>query len=249
MSMSMGAGTGRGASTGMGTGRGMGTGAGARGVAAHLVWDWNGTLFHDMDAVLGATNAAFAELALPQLRPLSLERYRELYRVPIPEFYELLLGRAPSAAEWELMDGAFQRHYARERLRCGLAEEAREVLGGWAGAGRGQSLLSMYGHEELVPLVRDFGIEKYFERVQGRVGPSGGSKTAHLVRHLARLPEAVPERTVVVGDAVDDAVAALAAGAKAVLYTGGSHSRASLERVGVPVVDSLREAVEVAGAL
>jgi hypothetical protein len=31
-----------------------------------------------------------------------------------------------------------------------------------------------------------------------------------------------------------------------VLYTGGSHSRASLESVGVPVVDSLAEAVEVA---
>jgi Asp/Glu/hydantoin racemase len=34
-----------------------------------------------------------------------------------------------------------------------------------------------------------------------------------------------------------------------VLYTGGSHSRASLESVGVPVVDSLQEAVEVAEEL
>ena len=25
---------------------------------AHIVWDWNGTLFHDNDAIIGATNAA-----------------------------------------------------------------------------------------------------------------------------------------------------------------------------------------------
>ena len=47
----------------------------------HLVWDWNGTLFHDIDAVIGATNAAFAELGL---EPITLERYRELYCVPVP---------------------------------------------------------------------------------------------------------------------------------------------------------------------
>ena len=46
-----------------------------------------------------------------------------------------------------------------------------------------------------------------------------------------------------IGDAADDAVAARHVGARAVLYTGGSHSRASLEAVGVPVVDSLQEAV------
>jgi len=50
-------------------------------VNAHLVWDWNGTLFHDIDAVIGATNASFAELGLP---PITLDRYRELYCVPVP---------------------------------------------------------------------------------------------------------------------------------------------------------------------
>lgn len=113
--------------------------------------------------------------------------------------------------------------------------------------GGSQSLLSMYVHEELVPLVRGFGIEAHFLRVEGRTGPSGGSKAAHMVRHLGALSGVVePARTVVIGDAADDAVAAREVGARAVLYTGGSHSRASLEQVGVPVVDTLAEAVEEA---
>ncbi|MEU5533815.1 HAD family hydrolase [Streptomyces sp. NPDC020362] len=212
--------------------------------SAHIVWDWNGTLFHDNDAIIGATNAAFAELGLA---PITLEEYRALYCVPVPKFYERLLGRLPTEAEWERMDGVFHRHYTEHRVRCGLTDGAADLLAGWRSAGHSQSLLSMYGHEELVPLVRGFGIEGHFVRVDGRTGPSGGSKAEHMVRHLEALSGAVEAaRTVVIGDAADDAVAARHVGARAVLYTGGSHSRASLEEVGVPVVDTLAEAVAAA---
>lgn len=213
----------------------------------HIVWDWNGTLFHDIDAVIGATNAAFAELGMD---PITLAKYRELYCIPIPRFYERLMGRLPTRDEWEVMDEAFHRHYTEHRVGCGLAEGAEALLEGWQSAGRSQSILSMYGHDELVPLVRRFGIESRFVRVEGRTGPSGGSKIEHMARHLAALADAArvdPGRTVVIGDAVDDAVAARRAGAYAVLYTGGSHSRDSLEAAGVPIVDSLADAVEVAG--
>ncbi|MEU0290331.1 HAD family hydrolase [Streptomyces sp. NPDC006147] len=214
---------------------------------AHIVWDWNGTLFHDVDAVIGATNAAFAELGLA---PITLERYRELYCVPVPKFYERLMGRLPSEAEWELMDAIFHRHYTDHRVRCGLADGVEDLLRTWASAGRSQSILSMYGHDDLVPLVRDFGIASHFIRVDGRTGPSGGSKAEHMVRHLSALGDAVdPRRTVVIGDAADDALAARHVGARAVLYTGGSHGRASLEAVGVPVVDTLSEAVAQAERL
>lgn len=219
---------------------------GKQGAAAHIVWDWNGTLFHDNAAIIGATNAAFAELGM---EPITLERYRALYCVPVPKFYERLMGRLPTDAEWLVMDETFHRYYAEHRTACGLTEGAAMLLAGWRSAGRSQSLLSMYGHAELVPLVREFGIEPHFLRVEGRIGPSGGSKAEHMVRHIGALAGVDPRHTVVIGDAADDAVAALHVGAQAVLYTGGSHSRASLEGVGVPVVDSLAEAVEEAERL
>ncbi|MFD7918496.1 HAD family hydrolase [Streptomyces sp. NPDC059740] len=209
----------------------------------HLVWDWNGTLLHDTEAVVAATNAAFAELGLA---PLTLERYRDTYCVPIPRFYERLLGRVPSQEEWLVMDDTFHRHYTERLAACRLADGAEVLLEGWQSAGRTQSLLSMAGHEQLVPLVTGFGIAERFVRVDGRRGPSGGSKAAHLVRHLRALDGVAPERTVVVGDVLDDAVAAREAGAHAVLHTGGSQSRRSLARGGVPVVDTLDEAVALA---
>ncbi|WP_055711912.1 HAD family hydrolase [Streptomyces torulosus] len=214
---------------------------GKHGAGAHIVWDWNGTLFHDNEAIIGATNAAFAELGI---EPLTLERYRELYCVPVPKFYERLIGRLPTDEEWDAMDAVFHRYYAEHRVACGLTDGVPTLLADWRSEGHSQSILSMYVHEELVPLVRGFGIEPHFIRVDGRRGPSGGSKAEHMVRHLRRLVGVEPERTVVIGDAADDAVAARHVGARAVLYTGGSHSRASLETVpGVPVVDTLEEAV------
>jgi phosphoglycolate phosphatase-like HAD superfamily hydrolase len=215
----------------------------------HLVWDWNGTLLDDIHAVIAATNAAFAEIGH---EPITLERYRELYCVPIPLFYERLMNRAPTDAEWLVLDASFHRHYTEQRVNCALTEGVEELLTQWALAGSSQSLLSMYGHDELVPVVRGYGIERHFVRVDGRTGPSGGSKALHMERHLTALAATgsiSPLRTVVIGDAVDDAVAAAHVGARAVLYTGGSHSRAGLEAVGVPVVDSLAEAVEVARSL
>ncbi|MEU9078862.1 HAD family hydrolase [Kitasatospora sp. NPDC004745] len=213
----------------------------------HIVWDWNGTLFHDMEAVLGASNAAFATIGVG---PMTLQEYREQYEIPIPRFYQRLLGRLPSAEEWLLLDDAFHARYHELRQECGLTEGARELLDGWGEAGHSQSLLSMYEHEKLLPLVDTFGLTTRFLRVDGRSGPSGGQKAEQLARHLAALGEQVdPARTVLIGDAADDALAALSAGAHAVLYTGGSHTREKLEPVGVPVVDTLAEAVELAGRL
>lgn len=212
-------------------------------VIAHLVWDWNGTLLHDIDAVIAATNASFAEFGLPRI---SLERYREVYCVPVPRFYERMMGRLPTDDEWRTMDEIFQRHYRTLSRGCGLAEGAAELLAARCAAGGTQSLCSLTSHEQLLPLVRSYGIERHFVRVDGSTGPSGTGKATQMARHLTALDGVPPHRVVVIGDSVDDAVAAGHIGAKAVLYTGGSHGRASLERAGVPVADTLAEAVDVA---
>ncbi|QKW06822.1 HAD family hydrolase [Streptomyces sp. NA04227] len=214
--------------------------------AGHIVWDWNGTLFHDTDAVVGATNAAFAEVGIG---PLTLERYRELYCVPVIRFQERMMGRRPTDDEFAAMDRVFHAQYTLNSAVCELAEGVEALLGEWSAAGHSQSILSMYPHDSLVPLVRKIGIDTHFLRVEGRTGSLMGGKSEQMVRHLAALAHIDPARTVVIGDAADDAVAAAHVGARAVLYTGGSHSRASLESVGVPVVDTLAEAVAEATRL
>ena len=214
----------------------------------HIIWDWNGTLLHDIHTVIAATNAAFAELDMPAI---TLERYRDLYCVPVSRFYERLTGRMPTEEEFVAMDQTFHRHYFARVSSAGLAEGAAELLATRQAAGLTQSLCSLAPHDHLVPMVREHGIHEHFVRVDGNIAatPTSG-KAEQMARHLHELVTSVrglaAERTVVIGDAVDDARAAAHVGAHAVLYTGGSHSRRSLQQAGVPVVDSLAEAVETA---
>jgi phosphoglycolate phosphatase-like HAD superfamily hydrolase len=206
----------------------------------HIVWDWNGTLFHDLDAVVGATNEIFRPYGIG---PFDADRFREVYTRPIWVLYERMLGRTLRDGEWEELDQGFHDHYHRLMLACRLADGALSSLRAWEETGRTQSLLSMWGHDRLVPKVGEFGIARHFTRVDGlRATAPGGPKAEHMVAHLLALG-VDPETVVVIGDSVDDALAAQHVGARAVLYSGGMTLRVELERVGVPVVDSLEDAL------
>ncbi|SDQ90198.1 HAD family hydrolase [Thermostaphylospora chromogena] len=208
----------------------------------HIVWDWNGTLFHDIDAVVGATNEVFRPYGLPAL---TAEGFREVYTRPIWRAYERILGRPLEEGEWELLDAGFHDHYHRLMADCDLADDCRATLAAWEGAGGSQSLLSMWMHDRLVPAVAEFGIDIHFSRVDGLRGPGGGHKAEHMVAHVQALG-VDPREVLVIGDSVDDAHAAQHVGARAVLYSGGMTHRRELEATGLPVVDTLTEALEYA---
>ncbi|SDH75786.1 HAD family hydrolase [Nonomuraea jiangxiensis] len=202
----------------------------------HIIWDWNGTLFHDIDAVVGATNEIFKAYELPEL---TADQFRAAYTRPIWVAYERLLGRPLTEGEWERLDVGFHEHYYRLADACGLAEDAELALTTWTGS---QSLCSMAPHAHLVPKVDSFGITRHFTRVDGLVGSTGGEKAMHMIAHIEAMGVDAKE-ILVIGDSVDDGLAARHAGARAVLYTGGMSTRAELEATGLPVVDTLAAAL------
>ncbi len=209
----------------------------------HVVWDWNGTLLDDASTVIEATRAAFAAAGIPVA--VTAELYRRHFTRPIPLFYERLLGRAISAEEWPELDRAFHHRYGRLHERCTLAEGAREVLGEIDSRGWTQSLCSMLPHQYLEPAVRQHGIREHFVRIDGlRRGERGGAKLAHLTEHLAQL-DTPPSRTVLVGDTVDDALAARGAGIACVLVDSGAglHEPGAVVETGAPVAANLQEAL------
>jgi phosphoglycolate phosphatase-like HAD superfamily hydrolase len=208
-------------------------------VTPHIVWDWNGTLFDDWDAVYRASCELFAARGLPAV---TAEQYRAAYTRPITAFYARLFGRELEPSEFAGMDREFHAAYERAMPRVTLAGDAREALRAWRAAGGSQSLLSMFRHERLLELVRRFELEPEFVRVDGLTGPGGGRKAEHLDRHLRRL-RLDPAGVTLVGDSLDDAAAAEDAGARCVLYDGGSHPRETLAATGLPVAGTLAEAL------
>ena len=216
-------------------------------MAPHLVWDWNGTLFDDQHLVMRALNAVMTDAGLPHLDAAT---YQRLYTRPVQVFYERLLGRPIPPEEWDHLDAVYHAGYRAGLAHAQLAVDADVALDRVEAAGASQSLLSMWRHEELLPLVDTLGIGHRFARIDGLTGPGGGVKAPHLAAHLERVAAArgaPPSGVLVIGDALDDAAAAVRIGAACVLYDGGSHPREELEGAGVPVAGSLTEALDLAG--
>jgi phosphoglycolate phosphatase-like HAD superfamily hydrolase len=209
----------------------------------HLVWDWNGTLLDDLSLVVEATNRAFEAVGG---RSVDSDEHRRTFRRPVAEFYAEVLERAVDAEEFGRLDRIFHGAYRLGLTTTSLAADAMLALRSWPGS---QSLLSMWFHSELVPAVETYGLAGVFTRVDGlRTEVGGDLKAGHLARHLDEL--GVPgDRAVLIGDSLDDALAAESVGAAAVLYTGGFTHPTRLRASGRSVADTLVEAVRVARSL
>lgn len=213
---------------------------------SHIVWDWNGTLLDDNDAVLAAVNevcAGFGRAALTWIE------WQQVYTRPMRTSYERILERMLDDEEWARVDKLYHEKYDLLLHSCALAAGVPDLLHGWSRTGRTQSLLSMWFHAQLVPTIERFGLTEYFTRVDGLVGEvGGGSKAEFLVAHL-EAQELDPRGVVLIGDVVDDAHAARAAGAGCVLVATGAMSRAALEETGVPVASTIAEALTLVDRL
>jgi phosphoglycolate phosphatase-like HAD superfamily hydrolase len=209
----------------------------------HLVWDWNGTLLDDMTLVVEATNASLAELGAG---PVSVADHRRDFRRPVSAYYASVIGRDLGEEEFARLNDRFHLAYRAGLATCALSAGARGALTGW---GSSQSLLSMWYHEQLVPTISRYRLAHHFARVDGLRDPaSGGHKAPHLAAHLDAL--GIDGRDcVLIGDSIDDADAARSVGARIVLYGRGFTDPERLRETGYPVVDSLTEAVRLAGAV
>ncbi len=163
----------------------------------HVVWDWNGTLFDDLDIVVAAVNVSLRAVGAG---PIDAGRYREVYQRPLHRFYETLLGRPVPPEEMASIDLDFHDAYHALLDQARLTVDARRAVDLVAARGQTQSVLSMWWHDRLVPAVRYFALDDYMLAVDGHRGPAGASKQNHLARHVEQLVRLFPGRVREPGD-------------------------------------------------
>ena len=207
-----------------------------------MVWDWNGTLLDDNHAVLAAVNEVCAGFGRADL---TWAEWQAAYARPMRLSYEQILERALDDEEWTRVDKLYHERYDALLHTCALATGVQDALRLCLDNGRTQSLLSMWFHSRLTPTVEDFGLTRYFTRIDGLADAvGGGSKADSLIRHL-EFQNLDPADVVLIGDVVDDADAARAAGANSILVSTGAMARSALEATGAPVTDSVTDALRL----
>ncbi len=180
--------------------------------------------------------------------PFTVEDYRDNYTRPVKIFYERLLGHAITDADWDRVNGVWHDAYLARHRGAHLTYDAVAAIERIDDSGTTQSLLSMWGHDDLTRFVDELGLTRWFTQIDGLRGAAGGNKAPHLGEHLVHLAllGIEPEDCVMIGDALDDAMAARAHGVACVLFDSGSHPVEELRAFGRPVAGSLIEALDLA---
>ncbi|MEW1615639.1 MULTISPECIES: HAD family hydrolase [unclassified Streptomyces] len=207
----------------------------------HIVWDWNGTLLDDLDHMVDAVNRCREAIGEPHVDAAT---YRQEHCLPIRRFHDRLCGRPITNSEWATVQRTFAEQMAA-RLPPPMRTGAAALLFRIAERGHTQSLLSLTADAQLRREVDRTHLDIFFRRIDGRHEPST-PKSEALQLHLAALGEPDRRRVVLIGDTTDDAEAVRACGVRAVLHTGGFEPLEKLRTAGVPVVDGLNAAAQLA---
>lgn len=204
-----------------------------------IVWDWNGTLLDDVQLCLSCINHT---LASEGLKPLdSLEQYRSIFGFPIQDYY-VRAGFDFEKTSWPVVANRYMDDYMSRWTCCSLAPDALEALDFAKKHGWDNIILSASKLDNLKAQVSHYPLE---ERIDALYGIS--DIYAHSKLELARefLSTCLPQDEIwCIGDTLHDAEIAADMQANCVLVAKGHQSAERLKEAGVPVVHSLREAVQ-----
>ena len=202
----------------------------------HIIWDWNGTIFNDVVLGVDIINQLLIERGLEKL---SVERYKEVFTIPVKDYYAGL-GFDFSKEPFEVVGKFWMDEYERRKFECGLFDGVILLMEKINSLGIGQSILSAYSQHTLEEMVDHFGLRKYFTHIVGLDNIYAASKLHLGIDLMKRLGNGKGE-TLVLGDTIHDYEVAAEIGADCILMASGHQSKTKLSTVTDNIVDSITD--------
>ena len=205
----------------------------------HVIWDWNGTLFNDVELCASIMNQLLEDANLPKI---SVAKYRDVFTFPVIDYYAAL-GHDVGAENWEKISHQFISEYEKNKYEFTIYPDADDVLKEIQNFGITQSILSAYKQDTLDELVEHFNLSKYFIRLVGLDNIYAASKLDNGLKWIKELGFEKGE-VLLVGDTLHDCEVAEAIGADSVLLSLGHQSKEKLNGCNIPIIDSLSELIK-----
>ena len=205
----------------------------------HIVWDWNGTLFNDVELCVDVLNGLLSRRILPAL---TLDVYRNIFTFPVKEYYAKA-GLDLEKHSFEQLGKEWMDEYERRRLEGKLFSRAEEILRIINFNGIEQSILSAYKHDTLLELVNHYNLNQYFKHLTGLDHIYATSKL-ELGKELMKKLNHLNSNVLLIGDTVHDFEVAQAMDASCILVADGHQSKEKLVGCGVQVYDKLEHMIQ-----
>ncbi len=205
-----------------------------------VIWDWNGTLLDDVDVSIEAMNRVLERYGLERLNK---ERYREIFRFPVRDYYELA-GFDFGKVDFEKPAMEFIEEYYSLVGAARLSHGALEAVTRLSESSIRQVILSASERESLIGQVRRLGIDGRFTDILGINNHFAASKAELAVKWISdnNLDK---NNTVFIGDTTHDFETASAAGCPCVLVSRGHQSADALRDVSTNIARDITEAAQM----
>ena len=206
----------------------------------HIIWDFNGTIYNDVDACIKSANHLLGAYELPLLT--SLEQYRSLFGFPIQDYYARM-GFDFEKVPYAVLAPEWMEYYFKYSKDCTVYPEIPEVLDALHQKGVEQWILSATEVNMLRGQLEGLGILSRFDGILGLDNIHARSKKDIGVAWKNANPNIC---ALMIGDTDHDSEVAAAMGVDCVLVASGHQSRARLEACNcIAVVDTVRDVLEL----
>ncbi len=209
-----------------------------------VVFDWNGTLFNDVEAAVVGANAKMKVFGYP---PITLRQYREAFEIPSPKTYEHL-GVDPKTIQAKALDAtkAFHIAYEKEAALVDTRTGCAEVLQYLYKQGIPRIIFSNHTESGIIFQLDRLKLAPYFGAVLANksiMDSHSVGKKDHLISYLKTL-EFKPGEILIIGDTPEEMQIGKELGLKSIGITGGFCTTERLKAAKPDVlVNSLHEII------
>lgn len=201
-----------------------------------VIWDWNGTLLDDLDLSLNSVNILLEERNLPAL---SVERYKEIFKFPVIEYYKDA-GFDFDKEPFEVPAKQYVRIYRDGVSSVKLFPDVVDTLTYLKDNGYRLIVLSAMRDDNLKLMIEFAGITHFFDGIFG-IKDNYAREKISLGKQLVSDLNLNPSECLMVGDTLHDAEVSEHCGFNCILYTGGHVSRKRLATKNLRIIDRLDE--------
>ena len=202
----------------------------------HIIWDWNGTLFNDVELSVSVMNSILSERLLPTM---SIDYYKSIFTFPVIDYYKKLnidFGKEPFNEIGKL----FIDRYEARKHESKLHDGTEELLIYLKNKGISQSILSAYSQTTLEEIISYYKIDSYFNNIVGLNHIYADSKIENGKKLMKRLNHNKHE-ILFIGDTVHDFEVAEEIGISSVLFSKGHQCLEILKTTGTKIIGDLNE--------
>lgn len=207
----------------------------------YVIWDWNGTLFNDVQISIDTMNKMLEVKEYPQR--LDTDLYKSIFSFPVVDYY-IKVGLDFEKHSFDELAQLFIDLYSEVQDSAELFKSVRDVLKYFNSLGLKQSVISVCEKERLYHQISLFDIEDYFDDVIGTDDNYAVTK-ADIAKKWFADHELNPDKAVFIGDTVHDYEVARAVGCDSILIADGHQSREVLSVTDAVIINCISDIKEI----